>query len=87
MPRAEVVHYEAQSTRQVAQGMYIQLYRSKVQFYGKFGGAGRAGRFKWLLRLAYGPRLLVAIIGAPFSRVLASRAITYRRLLAELPQM
>ncbi len=33
--------------------MYLQLYRSKVQFYRKFGGERRAATFKRGLRLAY----------------------------------
>jgi GT2 family glycosyltransferase len=87
LPQAEVVHHEAQSTRQAAERMYVQLYRSKVQFYRKFGGERRAERFKRLVRLAYWPRLVVAALGAPFSPSLAAQARTYRRLLAELPAM
>jgi GT2 family glycosyltransferase len=87
VPQAQVVHYEAQSTRQVAERMYVQLYRSKVQFFRKFGGATQADRFKNLLRLAYWPRLAVTLLGAPLSASLESQARTYRRLLAELPGM
>jgi GT2 family glycosyltransferase len=87
LPQAVVVHHEAQSSRQAAEPMYLQLYRSKVQFYRKFGGPRRAERFKWLLRLAYWPRLTVAGLGAAFSPSLADRARTFRRLLAELPGM
>lgn len=56
--------------------MYLQLYRSKVQFYRKFGGEAEARRFKRLLRLAYWPRAL-----------LSPRMRVYRRLLAELGEM
>ena len=87
MPQAVVKHYGEASSKQVAEAMYVQLYRSKVQFYRKFGGPRRATRFKRLLRLAYGPRLIVAALGALFSPSLATRARTYRRLLAELPAM
>jgi len=87
LPAAQVIHREAQSTRQAAAEMYVQLYRSKVHFYRKFGGERRAGRFKWLLRLAYGPRLAVAAVGGLVSPSLAAQARTYRRLLAELPSM
>jgi N-acetylglucosaminyl-diphospho-decaprenol L-rhamnosyltransferase len=87
VPRAEVIHHEAQSSRQAAARMYLQLYRSKVQFYRKFGGRRRAEQFKWLLRLAYWPRLAVAGLGAVFSPSLAAQARTFRRLLAELPGM
>ena len=87
VPHAVVKHYGEASSKQVAESMYVQLYRSKVQFYRKFGGPRRADRFKRLIRLAYGPRLVVAALSAPFSPSLAARASTYRRLLAELPLM
>lgn len=87
VPQAEVIHYGEASSRQAAQAMYLQLYRSKVQFYRKFGGTARADQFKRLLRLAYGPRLNIARIGALFSSTLADRAETYGRFLAELYEM
>jgi GT2 family glycosyltransferase len=87
VPQAMVKHYGEASSRQVAEAMYVQLYRSKVQFYRKFGGPRRADRFKRFLHLAYVPRLIVATLGAPISPALADRARTYRRLLADLPGM
>jgi GT2 family glycosyltransferase len=87
VPQAIVKHYGEASSRQMAETMYVQLYRSKVQFYRKFGGPRRADRFKRLLRLAYLPRLAVAGLGALFLPSLAPHARTYRRLLAELPEM
>ena len=87
VPQAAVVHHDGQSTRQIAAQMYVQLYRSKVQFYEKFGGASRANRFKRLVRLAYWPRLAVAALGGLCSPALSARAGVYRRLLAELSAM
>jgi GT2 family glycosyltransferase len=87
VPQAMVTHYEGQSTRQAAERMFVQLYRSKVHFFRKFGETGQADRFKRFLRLAYWPRLVAASLGAPFSGSLATQAQTYRRLLAELPGM
>jgi hypothetical protein len=87
VPGAEIVHYGGQSTRQMVHRMYVQLYRSKVQFYRKFGGSQRAERFKRMLRVAYWPRLAVAYAGALLVPSLASRARTYRLLLAELATM
>ncbi len=87
VPQAQVVHYDGQSAKQVAERMYVQLYRSKVQFYRKFGGERQARLFKRLVRLAYGPRIGVAMLAAPFSLRLAAASRTYRRLLAELPSM
>lgn len=87
VPQATVVHYGGASARQAAQEMYVHLYRSKVQFYRKFGGPRQVRRFKRLVRLAYWPRLLLSTAGAPFSGRLSQSARTYRRLLGELPAM
>ena len=87
VPEGRVTHYGEGSSRQVAEEMYVQLYRSKVQFHRKFGGDKRARYFKRLLTLAYVPRLLVTavtqLVHAPHRRL----NHTYRRLLAELPCM
>lgn len=87
VPRSVVVHHEAASSRQDAEAMYVQLYRSKIQFYRKFGGDRRANRFKRILRLTYWPRLAFATLASSFSPPLATRARTYRRLLTDLPAM
>jgi GT2 family glycosyltransferase len=87
VPAAQVVHFGEASSRQVAQAMYVQLYRSKVQFYRKFGGERRVTLYKWLVRLAYWPRLGVAAATALFSPRLAGQARVFGRLLAELPNM
>jgi GT2 family glycosyltransferase len=86
-PRAAVVHYGEASSRQMAEEMYLQLYRSKVHFYRKFGGRRRADLFKNLVRLTYWPRLVVAVVVAANSEEMAMRAGTYRRLLIELESM
>jgi len=87
VPSAAIVHYEGQSSKQAAAQMYVQLYRSKVQFYRKFGSEARATRYKWLVRLAYWPRLVVAAMGKPFSPSLSVRRDTIRQLLNELGAM
>jgi hypothetical protein len=71
----------------MAERMYVQLHLSKVQFYRKVGGQREADRFKFFVRLAYWPRLIVAALGAPLSASLAAQARTYRRLLSELGAM
>jgi hypothetical protein len=58
-----------------------------VPFYRKFGGETRAAHFKRLVRLAYWPRLAVATQASRFAPALAVQSRTYRRLLAELPEM
>ena len=87
VPQATVVHYGEASSRQVAEEMYVQLYRSKVQFYRKFGGRARVARFKHLMRLAYVPRWGLASLGGLVIAGLAQYARRYRRLLAALRTM
>jgi hypothetical protein len=87
VPEAEVTHFGEASSRQMAEAMYLQLYRSKIQFYRKFGGEQQADRFKTLVRTAYWPRWIVAAAGARLSPAWNSRASTYRRLLTELEDM
>jgi len=87
LPQAVVVHYGEVSSRQVAEEMYIQLYRSKMQFHRKFGGVWRATYFRLLLFLAYIPRLFWVALGRSFFPDLTQRERTYRRLLTELRTM
>jgi GT2 family glycosyltransferase len=87
VPTAKVTHFGEASSRQVAQTMYVQLYRSKIQFYRKYGGDRRANLFKQLLRVAYWPRLTAAILFAPLSPALATKARTYHDLLTQLPTL
>jgi GT2 family glycosyltransferase len=87
IPQAQVTHFGEASSRQAYDAMYVQLYRSKVQFYRKFGGEARARRFKRLVTWAYWPRLIAARATAPFKPSLAARARTFRQLLADLPAM
>lgn len=87
LPAARVTHFGEASSRQVAEAMYVQLYRSKVQFYRKTGGARRARLFKLFTAVAYTPRLIAATIGSWAARDWQPRARTYRRLLLELPGM
>lgn len=87
VPTSRVVHYGEASSRQAAEAMYVQLYRSKMHFFRKFGGDCRANRFRWLIWLAYLPRMTVFALAALACPTLGRRARTYRRLLAELPSM
>ncbi len=84
VPRATVVHYGGQSTRQRRAAMFQQLYRSRLLFFRKRHGPFQSGLYKLLL------------VAAAAARVLASHAIrpaetnaadNYRRLLRELPRL
>jgi GT2 family glycosyltransferase len=87
IPQAHVIHFGEASSKQAYDAMYVQLYRSKVQFYRKFGGEQRARRFKQLVVMTYRPRLIAAQVATPFKPALAARVRTFRLLLAELPSM
>ncbi|MBN1657072.1 MAG: glycosyltransferase family 2 protein [Anaerolineae bacterium] len=87
VPDATVLHYGEASSRQVAESMYVELYRSKAQFHRKFGGERRVKAFKGYLYVAYVPRLLLFGAGARLSNRLATRARIYRRLVSEVPRM
>jgi GT2 family glycosyltransferase len=87
IPQAQVIHFGEASSRQAYTSMYVQLYRSKVQFYRKFGGEPRARRFKQLLAWAYWPRFLAARAMLPLKPSLAARVNTFNQLLVDLPEM
>jgi N-acetylglucosaminyl-diphospho-decaprenol L-rhamnosyltransferase len=87
VPAAKVTHFGEASSRQAAQTMYVQLYRSKIQFYRKYGGEHHADLFKRLLRVAYWPRFAAATLFAPLSPSLNAKARTYRDLLTQLPTL
>jgi hypothetical protein len=80
-----VTHFGEVSSKQVWQETYLQLYRSKVQFYRKFGGRPRVALLKALLALVYLPRALAAGLASLAHPAWRRQARLYRRLLAELP--
>lgn len=87
VPQAVVTHFGEASSKQVREAMYLQLYRSKLQFFRKFGGADRARQAKALLALVYAPRVVFASTAALVAPAWRPRARTWRRLLTQLPTM
>ena len=87
VPQASVVHHGGASSAKMPEQMYVQLYRSKVQFHRKFGGERRARLMKALLVVAYLPRWAITGLGASVRSAWRPQAQTYRRLLHELPRM
>ncbi len=85
-PAAVVTHFGGASAKQIRQEMVIQLYRSKIHFFRKFGGEAQARRFKTLVRLAHWPRMLAAQLFAAFGLPVLPGP-TYRLLLSELPAL
>ena len=43
VPAAHIIHYGVQSTRQMADAMFLQLYRGKVRYFSKHGVAMTTG--------------------------------------------
>lgn len=60
MPSATAIHHGGQSTRQVRTEMFIELYRSKIEFFRRRRGAVSASLYKVLLFAASLPRVLAA---------------------------
>jgi N-acetylglucosaminyl-diphospho-decaprenol L-rhamnosyltransferase len=87
VPAAQIVHSGEGSSRQAADAMYLELYRSKVRFYRKFGGERRARCFRRLVRLAYRPRWLIARAAMPLYPALARKARTFSALLSAVEEM
>lgn len=91
VPQSQVIHYEGQSTRQVAADMFLQLYLGKLMYfrkhYGRFAGLG----YKIILVLATTIRLALtplAFLQKPPVRQKNFRlARNYGKLLAALPKM
>ena len=92
VPQSRVIHYGGQSTRQIAEKMFLELYRGKVIFFRKHYGTWSAKKYKAVLFLAALPRILAAVLAhlAPVSQQrnrMKKLGGNYRRLLTELPHM
>ncbi|MCB9139521.1 MAG: glycosyltransferase family 2 protein [Caldilineaceae bacterium] len=87
VPTAVVTHFGGRSSVQTAEEMYMQLYRSKIQFFHKFGGRPLVWRAKLFFAFAYLPRWTLALALSLIRPSWHTRSRTYRRLLAELPGM
>lgn len=57
VPKAKVVHYGGQSTKQVAAQMFLHLYRSKIQYFRKHYSPVTVMAYKLVLLLASAARL------------------------------
>jgi GT2 family glycosyltransferase len=91
VPSATVVHYGGESTAQVGARMFVELYRSKVQYFRKHMGAWGAVAYKGVLVAATLPRLVVPSLGLAFvpSRREQWRGLlrNYSSLLMQLPAL
>ncbi|MEJ2750167.1 MAG: hypothetical protein P8183_20010, partial [Anaerolineae bacterium] len=91
VPQTQVVHYEGQSTRQVAADMFLQLYLGKLMYFRKHYGRSAGIGYKIILVLAATTRLALtplAFLQKPPARQKNFRlARSYSKLLAALPKM
>lgn len=90
VPESGVIHLGGQSTRQAAQKMFIELYRSKHVFFRKQYGKASAGLYRFILTLSALARLAAAPLAALQSEPGRSQsravAANYRKLLQVLPE-
>lgn len=91
VPRSRIVHFGAQSTRQVASRMFVQLYRGKLQYFRKHYGRAYALVYKAVLLAASAARILVTPLvwlALPNQRSDSARlARNYGRLILTLPRL
>lgn len=59
VPSSQIVHFGGQSARQVADAMFLQLYRGKIQYFHKHWGRAATLAYKLVLALATLARLAV----------------------------
>lgn len=89
LPTVKVVHLGGQSTQQIQQEMFLQLYQGKIQYFRKHHSAMEVWLYKFVLFLA----TLVRIVLTPFAYLERSAqkskhlelSSNYRRLLLSLP--
>lgn len=91
VPQAEIIHYGGQSTRQVEESMFLNLYGSKILFFRKHHGRVATQLYKLVLLLAATTRLLLsplAVSTDPDERAQRKTVAShYKRLVSALPNM
>lgn len=91
VPDSNIVHHGAQSTNQVADAMFVELYRNKVRFFRKYYGEARTCLYKILLWLVCLSRILPAMLAClsphPRRAIIHSRGCRYRHLVSRLREM
>lgn len=90
LPAAKVVHYGGQSTCQVHDSMFLELYRNKVRFFKKHYGAWQAAAYKSLLGITAVtrilPGMLVGRLGSSSGQRLVEISHQYRLLVKHLAE-
>ena len=90
LPHARVIHHGRASVDQVAEEMFLQLYKSKVAFYRKHRGPLKTFVLKGILFFSNWPRLAIAsaryILGGWKQAARGTRVRACWRLLLQLPR-
>ena len=91
VPQAVVVHYGGQSTGQIADEMFLQLYQNKLLYFRKHYGRAGALAYKFILLLASSTRLALSPVTwlekPPRRQQHRDLAGRYWRLLTALPNL
>lgn len=91
LPQSQVVHYGGQSTRQMAEVMFLQLYQSKLIYFRKHDGRLAVWLYKLILALASLVRLALLPLTKLENEAQRQAHFTlgqrYKRLLHDLPSM
>jgi len=91
VPQSKVIHYGGQSTKQIAEEMFLQLYKGKLMYFRKHYGRNVGRQYKLILlftsfiRLSLSPLILVESKPAQQQhRILLAR---YWQLIRALPTL
>lgn len=91
VPTSTIIHYGGQSTRQIAQSMFLHLYQSKILYFRKHHGRVATLFYKWVLMTATLLRLALTPLAWLQHREQRTQMLQlanhYRRLAATLPGM
>jgi len=89
LPKAVITHYESQSTKQIPDEMFLELYRNKVKFFRKHYGSSAVASYKVLLYIVSLTRYIPGWVGGKIpafqNQNLSSKSIQYRKLITALP--
>jgi len=87
LPTAQVTHFCAQSTRQVADEMFLELYHNKVKFFRKHQGEMTARFYKALLYFASATRYLGGQVLIPWRPEWRDKSRQYQQLIRNLRRL
>jgi len=85
VPQASIIHHGGQSTKQAATAMFLQLYKSKLQFFRKHYGKIAGFLYKFILFFTALPRLLLIFL--VWKRSQSKVVANYWHLIKTLPNM